>query len=102
MWERLWPGAPKVERSRTPGSEAVMAAQPAVASASQGEFVDSGQADRGGCAGLAVHGEAACGNRQEVGGEQSSANPLVPPGGSPEFSDVVPIEQVQVESDEPV
>ena len=102
MWERLWSGASKAERSRSPGSEEDMAEQPpaAAASASHGEVVASGQADLGGCAELEANGEAACGNRQEVGGEPSFANPLVPPGGSPEFSDVVPIEQEQVEPEE--
>jgi transposase InsO family protein len=99
MWERLWPGASKVERSRSPGSEDDVAGQPpTAASASPDEVVASGQADLDGCE---ANDEAACGgSRQEVGREQSFANPLVPPGGSPEFSDVVPIEQEQVEPEE--
>ena len=103
MWERLWPGASKVERSRSPGSEEDLAGQPpgAAASAPPREAETSGQADFGGCAGLEGKGEAACDKGQEVGREQSLANPLVPPGGWPEFSDVVPSEQVQVEPEEP-
>jgi transposase InsO family protein len=102
MWERLWSGQSKVERSRSPGSEDDMAGQPpaAAASASPGEVEGSGQTGFGGCAGLEANDEAACVNRQEVGREQSFANPLVPPGGSPEFSDVVPMEQEQVEPEE--
>jgi transposase InsO family protein len=102
MWERLWPGASKSERSRTPGSEEEVAGQPfaATASAAPGEVAASDQADLGECVGQEVRGEVACVNSQVVGREQPLANPLVPPGGSPEFSDVAPFEQEQVESEE--
>ena len=92
-----------MERSRSPGSEDDMAGQaPAqtVASASPGEVEASGQTELDGCVSQDANGEAACGNRQEVGREQSLGNPLVPPGGSPEFSDAVAIEQEQVEAEE--
>jgi transposase InsO family protein len=102
MWERLWSGASKAERSRSPGSEDDPAGQPpaSAASAAPGEVAARGQAELGGCAGQEGNGEAVCGNGQEVGREQPFANPLVPPGGSPEFSEVVPIEQEQVEPEE--
>jgi transposase InsO family protein len=64
------------------------------------EVVAGGQAGLDGCAGREGAGNAECGNGQEVVREPSFATPLVPPDGSPEFSDVVPIEQVQVESEE--
>jgi transposase InsO family protein len=91
-----------VERSRSLGSEEDLAGQPpaAATSAAPGDVEASGQAELNGCVGAEANGEAACDNRQEVGTERSLANPLVPPGGSPEFSDVVPIEQEQVESEE--
>ena len=100
MWERLWSGASKAERSWSPGSEDEMAGQPPAqteAVAPPGVVEASGQTELDGCVSQDANGEAASGNRQEVGREQSLGNPLVPPGGSPEFSDVDPIEQEQVE-----
>ncbi|HEV8061248.1 MAG TPA: hypothetical protein VGP68_15315, partial [Gemmataceae bacterium] len=90
MWERLWPGAFKVERSRSFGSEDDMAGQPpaaAAASASPGEVERSGQADLGGCARPVANGEDGWDSQEEVRAEESVVHPLVPPGGSPEFSD---------------
>jgi len=91
-----------VERSRLPGSEYDKSGQPpaAAASTSPGEVVDSGQADRGGCAGWKPMVKMSGVTGRKWVGNRSSANPLVPPGGSPEFSDVVLIEQEQVQPEE--
>jgi transposase InsO family protein len=80
-----------------------MAGQPpaaAAASASPGEVERSGQADLGGCARPVANGEDGWDSQEEVRAEESVCHPLVPPGGSPEFSDVVRIEQEQFEAEE--
>ena len=105
MWERLWSGASKTEPlAEPPGSEEDMVKKPTAqteANALPSVVEASGQAELDGCVSQDANGEAASSVGQEVSRDQALANPLVPPGGSPKFSDGAPIEQEQVESDEP-